>query len=118
MLFSAGLVTIGLLSSSVIAQEKKCYSLDGQLLDQSTYKPCNPQAAFSSCCALNGTDASANDVCLDSGLCQSTSGWYAGFIWANGCTDPTGKGEGCPKICSGRELLLCNRPRDSVLTRC
>jgi hypothetical protein len=94
------------------AQSNTCYSVDGQVLDD-TYKPCNPSAQFSACCALNGTSPD-NDICLDSGLCQSTSGWFAGFIWADGCTDPTGKSNYCPQICSHMPLqyswnvLQCN----------
>jgi hypothetical protein len=68
-----------------LSADPVCYSLDGQVLDD-VYKPCNPSAKFSACCALNGT-SSDNDICLSSGLCQSTSGWFAGFIWADGCTD-------------------------------
>jgi hypothetical protein len=49
------------------------------------FQPCNPDAEFSACCALNGTDGQ-NDICMDSGLCMSTSGWFPTYLWANGCT--------------------------------
>src|ERR1700744_2506572 len=49
------------------------------------FQPCNPDAEFSSCCALNGTSGQ-NDICMDSGLCMSTSGWFSTFLYANGCT--------------------------------
>ena len=80
------------------AASKQCYSLDGQKLD-SSYQPCNPGAAVSACCALNGTSPE-NDICLDTGLCQSTSGWFAGFIYADGCTDIDGTAAACPGVCS------------------
>ena len=99
----ATIVSMLIASRLVLAQ--KCYSMDGQQLD-SRYQPCYPQAESSACCMLNGTQGSdqANDLCMDSGLCQSTSGWYAGFLYINGCTDPTGKGEGCARICSACKL--------------
>lgn len=83
------------------ATAQQCYSMDGQALD-SRYQPCYPQAESSACCMLNGTQGTdqQNDLCLDSGLCQSTSGWYAGFLYINGCTDQTGKADGCAKLCS------------------
>ncbi|KIW62978.1 hypothetical protein PV04_09862 [Phialophora macrospora] len=68
-------------ASSLAAQTKKtCYSQDGQELD-SRFQPCNPDAEFSACCALNGTDG-RNDICMDSGL-------Y-----------PTGKAKACPQQCN------------------
>ncbi|KAK5946281.1 hypothetical protein PMZ80_000423 [Knufia obscura] len=75
--------------------------MDGQVLD-ARYQPCYPQAESSACCMLNGTQGEdqQNDLCLDSGLCQSTSGWFAGFLYINGCTDQTGKADGCAKLCS------------------
>src|SRR5271170_3480310 len=87
-----------LLHPSAAQSNNTCYSVDGQILGD-TYKPCNPSAQFSACCALNGTSPD-NDICLDSGLCQSTSGWFAGFIWADGCTDQTGQAIACPNICA------------------
>jgi len=88
-----------LVVSAMAADVKnQCYSLDGQVLD-TRFQPCNPGAQFSSCCALNGTDGQ-NDICLDSGLCMSTSGWFSTYLWANGCTDPTGKDKSCSQQCS------------------
>lgn len=98
------LTVLATATTSVCAQQ--CYSMDGQTLD-ARYQPCYPNAGStgSACCMLNGTQGAnqQNDLCLDSGLCQSTSGWYAGFLYINGCTDQTGKGDGCPKICNFSE---------------
>ncbi len=93
------LMVLGAIADLATAQ--RCFSMDGQALD-ARYQPCYPQAESSACCQLNGTqgEAQQNDLCLDSGLCQSTSGWYAGFLYINGCTDQTGKADGCPKLCS------------------
>ena len=94
-----GLLAVASLSTLVSAQ--KCFSMDGQALD-AKYQPCYPDAEVSACCQLNGTQGAdqQNDICLDSGLCQSTSGWYAGFLYINGCTDQTLKSTGCPQLCS------------------
>lgn len=98
-------VVLATIASHVTAQT--CYSTDGQELD-SRYKPCYPQAESSACCMLNGTQGEnqQNDICLDSGLCQATSGWYAGFLYINGCTDQSGKADGCPQLCSFSKLSL------------
>ncbi|OCT46353.1 hypothetical protein CLCR_01223 [Cladophialophora carrionii] len=99
MLYQCLLALCFLTASSLAAQTKKtCYSLDGQELD-GRFQPCNPDAEFSSCCALDGTDGE-NDICMDSGLCMSTSGWFSTYLWANGCTDPTGKAKACPQQCN------------------
>ncbi|KAF1919614.1 hypothetical protein BDU57DRAFT_147002 [Ampelomyces quisqualis] len=79
-----------------VAVGQQCYRIDGSQLDN-TFAPCNPSAKRSGCCATNKSTGA--DLCLDSGLCMSTSGEYTGMIWQNGCTDPTGRGVGCPKIC-------------------
>lgn len=96
-----------LLAAAAITSAQKCYSADGQQLD-SRYQPCFPQAANSACCMLNGTngDNQQNDICMDSGLCQSTSGWYSGFLYINGCTDKTGNADGCAKHCNFREYTM------------
>lgn len=95
------LSTVVLVTFACQATAQKCYSTDGSKLD-SRYQPCFPQAEHSACCMLNGTqgDNQQNDICMDSGLCQATSGWYAGFLYINGCTDPANDAEGCPKLCS------------------
>lgn len=112
-------------ATKTLAQQ--CYSVDGQQLD-SRYQPCYPDKASSACCMLNGTQGAnqQNDICLDSGLCQATSGWYAGFLYINGCTDPTGKADGCAKICSFRKStwhIRCSTPntdssRKPILLEC
>lgn len=95
----SSITVLATLASQVIAQT--CYSADGQELDP-RYKPCYPGSSSSGCCMLNGTQGTDqdNDLCLDSGLCQSTSGWYAGFLYINGCTDQSGNADGCPKLCN------------------
>lgn len=80
---------------------QQCYGLDGSQLDN-TFAPCNPSAKRSGCCATKRSTGA--DLCLDSGLCMSTSGENTGMIWQNGCTDPTGKDVGCPKICPSSML--------------
>ncbi|KAF2708774.1 hypothetical protein K504DRAFT_433279 [Pleomassaria siparia CBS 279.74] len=76
--------------------DAKCYSVTGKLLD-SSFAPCKPAsgAKHSGCCATNR--ASGADICLDSGLCMSTTDKYAGTLWQNGCTDSTWEDGGCPK---------------------
>ncbi len=73
----------GLLMASAMADaaKKKCYSMDGQEVD--SLSPCFPDAEHSACCTLNDTQG---DICMDSGLCMSTSGWWSTFLYANGCT--------------------------------
>ncbi|OAL54382.1 hypothetical protein IQ07DRAFT_266882 [Pyrenochaeta sp. DS3sAY3a] len=75
---------------------QKCYGLDGNALDN-TFAPCNPDAKHSGCCAINRT--TSPDLCLDNGLCMSTTNQLLGTIWQNGCTDATGKDEACPRMC-------------------
>ena len=102
----ASILALGVLVASVMAvtsssTKKTCYSMNGEALDSTlntakvllstplnvagVYQPCNPDAEYSACCALNGTSGQ-NDICMDSGLCMSTSGWYSTFLYANGCT--------------------------------
>ncbi|KAF2682100.1 hypothetical protein K458DRAFT_391135 [Lentithecium fluviatile CBS 122367] len=83
--------------SVAIAAEQTCYGLNGTVLD-STYGPCNTDAKHSGCCAIH-RPAGSVDICLDNGLCMATTGQYMGTIWQDGCTDPTGQDEGCPKMC-------------------
>ena len=90
-----------------LAIGQKCYGLDGTALDD-TFAPCNPSAKQSGCCAVKRTVGSA-DLCLDNGLCMGTNNEFMGTIWQNGCTDPTGKDEACPRMCpDGMCLLYCN----------
>jgi hypothetical protein len=104
MLFITLLPLLSILPSLALSADPVCYSIDGQVLGD-TYKPCNPNVEFSACCALNGTSPD-NDICLSTGLCQSTSGWFAGFIWADGCTDKTGQADACPNMCSHSTSLI------------
>jgi hypothetical protein len=80
------------------AAAQTCYGLTGAVLDHS-FAPCNPDAKHSGCCATNRTTGA--DVCLDSGLCMSTTSDYMGTIWQPGCTDSTGKATECPQVCPG-----------------
>jgi hypothetical protein len=80
------------------AAAQTCYGLTGAILDHS-FAPCNPDAKHSGCCATNRTTGA--DVCLDSGLCMSTTSDYMGTIWQPGCTDSTGKATECPQVCPG-----------------
>jgi hypothetical protein len=91
-------VTFLSLSATLVAlaSSQQCYGLDGAQLDD-TFAPCNPKAKQSGCCATKRS--SGADVCLDSGLCMSTSGEVTGMLWQVGCTDPTGKDIGCPSMC-------------------
>jgi hypothetical protein len=79
-----------------VTVSQKCYGLDGKALDN-TFAPCNPDAKHSGCCAINRTTGA--DLCLDNGLCMSTTNQLIGTIWQNGCTDATGKDEACPRMC-------------------
>jgi hypothetical protein len=94
---ATSVVGCGLLFGAVEAADQKCYGLNGTELD-STYGPCNPDAKHSGCCAIN-RPAGSVDICLDNGLCMATNGGFMGSIWQDGCTDPTGKDAGCPKLC-------------------
>ncbi|KAG9197953.1 hypothetical protein G6514_000672 [Epicoccum nigrum] len=80
------------------AAAQTCYSLTGGVLDHS-FAPCNPDAKHSGCCATNRT--TGGDICLDSGLCMSTTTEHMGTIWQPGCTDSTGKATECPQVCPG-----------------
>ncbi|KAF2855660.1 hypothetical protein T440DRAFT_385480 [Plenodomus tracheiphilus IPT5] len=88
-------LTIFTFIATTVAQQ--CYGLDGSALDN-TYAPCNPGAKHSGCCATKRTNGSP-DICLDNGLCMTTSGEQLGMVWQSGCTDETGKDVACPKMC-------------------
>jgi hypothetical protein len=81
---------------ALAASQQQCFGLNGTPLDDS-FAPCNPGAKHSGCCATKRSTGA--DVCLDSGLCMSTRGEFAGMIWQAGCTDRTGKDIACPKMC-------------------
>ncbi|KAI1625160.1 hypothetical protein EDD37DRAFT_379434 [Exophiala viscosa] len=120
-LLALGVLTASMLSVMSSSTKKTCYSMNGEVLD-SVYQPCNPDAEFSACCELNGTSGQ-NDMCMDSGLCMSTSGWYSTFLYSNGCTDPTGKAKACPQACSfmptgySYNVLQCNANNGSFCCR-
>jgi hypothetical protein len=88
---------------------QQCFGLDGSQLDD-TFAPCNPKAKHSGCCATN--KAPGADLCLNNGLCMSTTGEITGMIWQAGCTDETGKDIACPRVCPGgmssrSPVLIC-----------
>ncbi|KAK3942116.1 hypothetical protein QBC46DRAFT_427782 [Diplogelasinospora grovesii] len=84
-----------LLFPAQISATPACYMVDGSVAPPS-FVPCDTSAAVSACCASNQTNP---DICMSSGLCYSTNGDHAGFIYANGCTDKTGESSICPHIC-------------------
>ncbi|PMD52695.1 uncharacterized protein K444DRAFT_619406 [Hyaloscypha bicolor E] len=79
-----------------------CYWSDGTLAP-STIQPCNsnlPEGSYSACCSLGRTPP---DVCFSSGLCLTGNSYTSnGLIFANGCTDPTGKDPSCQQYCTNR----------------
>src|SRR5579862_602086 len=93
----------------VAAASPQCYFNDGS--PATGYQPCNSDiqaGSYSACCSLGSAPGSnGGDVCLSSGLCfwqgasQST-----GFIFADGCTDQTGKNPNCQQICTGEVFAL------------
>lgn len=95
------------------AADQKCYALNGTELD-STYAPCDPSAKHSGCCALR-RPAGSVDICLSNGLCMATDDKYMGTIWQDGCTDPTGKDDRCPKMCP--DGIVGPSPRNSERPR-
>lgn len=108
------IVLVLLMGQGIIAADKTCYGLDGTKLD-STYGPCKPGARHSGCCAIH-RPAGSVDICLDNGLCMATDGEYMGTIWQDGCTDPTGKDPGCPKMCPDGKLQSPNTSSTYILT--
>lgn len=75
-----------------------CYDLRGQEMDDG-FRPCNTTATVSACCKSNANNASAPlDLCLDSGLCLSTSHQNAGRVYQSGCTQQNN--EGCATVCN------------------
>ncbi|KAL3478273.1 hypothetical protein BJX99DRAFT_107366 [Aspergillus californicus] len=75
--------------SNVAAQDQDCFLMDGQLASDS-HKPCNTSTTgHSACCAT------ATDICLESGLCLSSSG----LIFESACTDRTWESDACPSLC-------------------
>jgi hypothetical protein len=68
-----------------------CYSIQGQPLGPN-YLPCNTTTQYSACCNIL-------DLCTSNGLCLATKSGYQGFLYANGCTDSTGRADECPHAC-------------------
>lgn len=64
-----------------------------------SYKPCDPTAKVSACCATN---KARPDICLSSGLCYAQDEGYKGLIYSNGCTDKSGDATACPHFCPDR----------------
>lgn len=89
------LIAFGLLVSQSTAASQ-CYRMNGDVLDDESFAPCNPDADVSACCSTNKNNG---DICMSSGLCYAQMGASAGFIYSNGCTDKTGKAKECPHIC-------------------
>ncbi|KAL4942743.1 hypothetical protein BDV06DRAFT_191562 [Aspergillus oleicola] len=68
---------------------RDCYLMDGQSASTS-HEPCDTSTnGHSACCAIGP------DTCLESGLCQTSSG----LIFETGCTDPTWESDACPSLC-------------------
>ncbi|RDA88941.1 hypothetical protein CP532_0662, partial [Ophiocordyceps camponoti-leonardi (nom. inval.)] len=97
------LLLLTLLALASAANEKKkkkrqCYGIDGTPSGESS-QPCNADAVFSPCC---DTNKAKPDICLSSGLCYAQDSGFEGFIYSNGCTDPTGMADACPHVCPDR----------------
>lgn len=94
LVFVAGTVT---LSSAVLAQSnERCYFPDGSV-DVEGFV-CNSTAAASgrgSACCLH------DDACYESGACLQD---WSGVFYRRGCTDPTYRAPGCPKMCVDGKL--------------
>jgi len=98
-------LAVGLLLSTflLLTSARDCFYLNGSL--NKGISPCNSSIggresseSHSACC-----NADYYDACLSSGLCISTGYWYGRFpgeVWADGCTDPTGKDRTCPQVSS------------------
>ncbi|KAI1629496.1 hypothetical protein EDD37DRAFT_661432 [Exophiala viscosa] len=131
------ILAMGLLTASVVADTATCYDMNRTAWTQNRIKPCNPNAGasvHSACCALDGNDPNYNDLCMDSGLCLSTDGWWATYLFADGCTDPTFQDKSCPNVtqycssvsastyniqqCSGKLGTFCCRAGDDTKDCC
>lgn len=106
-------VLLALVFAPTLHAASKCYGIDGTPSDDS-YRPCDPDAQFSACCATN---KDRGDICMSSGLCYSQDAGYEGFIYSNGCTDPTGRAEACPHFCPDRKHHARALSRHGTLTR-
>jgi hypothetical protein len=83
------------------AVSPQCYFNDGSLA--AAYQPCNSSSStHSACCNLGSPPGNSADFCLSTGLCfwQKASA-STGLIYANGCTDQTGRDPNCQQICTG-----------------
>ncbi|KAF3928328.1 hypothetical protein AA313_de0209899 [Arthrobotrys entomopaga] len=106
MISSLGLILLAFPSFTVAATQ--CYFNDGT--EAPGYSACNSNLSpnsHSACCNLGNPRRGSADICLTSGLCfwqQATTS--TGFIFANGCTDPTGQDPSCQQICKGRDTTV------------
>lgn len=90
-----------------------CYFADGTLA-QEDYAPCDPSAEVSACCSLTKSNP---DLCLSSGFCLAQENGSEGEIYANGCTDKSGRADACPQACRDSESPLSD-VRMSTLLMC
>lgn len=74
---------------------QKCYWVNGDEMPKE-FGPCNAGADSSACCMINKDDP---DICLSSGLCMAQASGYEGYLFWNGCTDKSGKADGCAQVC-------------------
>ena len=89
----------GSASAAATTDDRKCYGVNG-VLHSSDIQPCNadlPAGSHVACCNLT---KSPPDICVGGGLCLSQEGnTIADLLWAQGCTDPTGKDVACQSYC-------------------
>ncbi|THW22766.1 hypothetical protein D6D24_00979 [Aureobasidium pullulans] len=74
----------------------RCYNLQGTAPPDGSFVACNPDAEVSACCASNKAQP---DICMQGGLCYATMDSYSGYLYGNGCTDPTASDDACPIVC-------------------
>ncbi|KAG2163231.1 hypothetical protein JADG_002970 [Aureobasidium aubasidani] len=77
----------------------RCYNLQGTAPPDGSFVACNPDAEVSACCASNKAQP---DICMQGGLCYATMDSYSGYLYGNGCTDPTASDDACPIVCPAK----------------
>ncbi|EPS40833.1 hypothetical protein H072_5294 [Dactylellina haptotyla CBS 200.50] len=86
----------------------QCYFNDGTMANG--YFACNenrPAGTHSPCCNIRNPRVSNIDICLESGLCLWQQAQVSNdFLFANGCTDPTGRDANCQQFCTGRNTTV------------
>src|SRR5947207_16004979 len=101
--YSAPIFIVFLYLFLTTSASPSCYWSDGTLAPSTYLQPCNsnlPVGSHSACCAFGRTPP---DVCFSSGLCLTGSSYTSnGLIFANGCTDPTGKDSSCQQYCTSK----------------